>query len=62
LIGVGATGFSITPGGVGALKAMIRSLDAEAIRARMEQLLARPPRDMRKAMSEWARRHSVTIG
>ena len=62
LIGIGATGFSITPGGVGALKAMIRSLDAEAIRGRMEQLLARPPRDMRKALSEWARRHGVTIG
>ena len=61
LIGIGATGFSITPGGVGALKAMIRSLDAEAIRGRMEQLLAKPPRDMRKALSEWARRHSVTI-
>ena len=41
---------------------MIRSLDAEAIRGRMEQLLARPPRDMRKALSEWARRHGVTIG
>jgi phosphotransferase system enzyme I (PtsP) len=41
---------------------MVRSLDAAAIRARLEQLLAKPPRDVRKAMNDWARRHSVTIG
>jgi phosphotransferase system enzyme I (PtsP) len=62
LIGVGAENFSITPAGVGPLKAMIRTLDASAIRGRMEQMLARPPRDMRKALTDWARRHSVTIG
>jgi phosphotransferase system, enzyme I, PtsP len=62
LIGIGAEAFSITPAGVGPVKAMVRSLDASAARARLEQLLARPPRDMRKALSDWARRHSVTIG
>jgi phosphotransferase system enzyme I (PtsP) len=62
LIGIGAENFSITPAGVGPLKAMIRTLDASAIRGRMEQMLARPPRDMRKALTDWARRHSVTIG
>jgi phosphotransferase system enzyme I (PtsP) len=62
LIGIGADNFSITPAGVGPLKAMIRSLDAAAIRSRMEQVLARPPRDMRKALTDWARRHNVTIG
>ena len=41
---------------------MVRSLDAAAIRSRMEQLLAKPPKDMRKALAEWARRHNVTIG
>jgi phosphotransferase system enzyme I (PtsP) len=61
LLGLGATKFSITPAGVGPLKAMIRSVDASALKARMEQLLARPPRDMRKALSDWARRHGVTI-
>jgi phosphotransferase system enzyme I (PtsP) len=61
LIGIGAVNFSITPAGVGPLKAMIRSLDAAAIRGRMEQLLARPPRDVRKALTEWARRHGVVI-
>ncbi|HEY8434097.1 MAG TPA: phosphoenolpyruvate--protein phosphotransferase, partial [Sphingomicrobium sp.] len=62
LIGLGAEKFSITPAGVGPVKAMVRSLDASAVRSRLDQLLARPPRDMRKALTDWARRHSVTIG
>jgi phosphotransferase system enzyme I (PtsP) len=62
LIGIGAENFSITPAGVGPVKAMIRSLDAAAVRTRLDQLLARPPRDMRKALRDWAKRHSVTIG
>ncbi len=62
LIGIGAEGFSITPAGVGPVKAMVRSLDAAAARARLEQLLAKPPKDMRKALSDWAKRHSVVIG
>src|SRR6476659_2278276 len=57
LIGIGAEKFSITPAGVGPLKAMIRSLDAAAIRSRMEQLLAKPPKDMRKALTAWPKRH-----
>jgi phosphotransferase system enzyme I (PtsP) len=62
LIGIGAENLSITPAGVGPVKAMIRSLDAASLRARLDQLLARPPKDMRKALTDWARRHSVTIG
>jgi phosphotransferase system enzyme I (PtsP) len=62
LVGLGAENFSITPAGVGPVKAMVRSLDAAAIRSRMDQLLGKPPRDMRKALSEWARKHDVTIG
>jgi phosphotransferase system enzyme I (PtsP) len=62
LIGIGAEKFSITPAAVGPLKAMVRSLDAAAIRGRMDQLLARPPKDMRKALGDWARRHNVVIG
>jgi phosphotransferase system enzyme I (PtsP) len=62
LIGIGADRLSITPAGVGPVKAMVRSLDAGAARARLDQLLAKPPKDMRKALTDWARRHSVTIG
>ena len=61
LVGIGAKNFSITPAGIGPLKAMVRSLDASAIRTRMDQLLAKPPKDMRKALGDWARRHRVTI-
>jgi phosphotransferase system enzyme I (PtsP) len=62
LIGVGIENFSITPAAVGPVKAMIRSLDAGAIQAKMEQLLARPPRDMRKTLTDWARKHGVVLG
>src|SRR6476661_8785362 len=61
LIGLGAVNFSITPAAVGPVKAMIRSIDAAAIQTRMSQLLAKPPKDMRKALGDWARRHNVII-
>ena len=41
---------------------MTRSLDAAAIKSRMDQLLAKPPKDVRKALTDWAKRHNVTIG
>ena len=61
LIGIGAENFSITPAAVGPIKAMVRSLDAGAVRQRLDQLLKRPPRNLRKALADWARRHSVAI-
>ncbi|HYI42491.1 MAG TPA: phosphoenolpyruvate--protein phosphotransferase, partial [Sphingomicrobium sp.] len=62
LIGLGADKFSITPAAVGPIKAMVRSLDVAAIRTRMQQLLQKPPPDMRRALTDWARRHRVLIG
>ena len=62
LVGIGAENFSITPAAVGTIKAMIRSVDAAAVRARVGQLIERPPRNMRKTLGEWARRHNVAIG
>lgn len=61
LIGLGVEDFSITPAAVGPIKAMVRSLDVAKVRTRMEQLLEKPPANMRKALSDWARRHSVAI-
>jgi len=61
LIGIGAANFSITPAGVGPVKAMVRSLDAGAVRKKLDKLLASPPRDMRKALSDWARRNGVVV-
>ncbi len=62
LIGIGLTNFSITPAAVGPVKAMVRSLDAALLRARMDKLLAKPPRDMRKTLTDWAKRHAVALG
>ena len=62
LIGIGLTSFSITPAAVGPVKAMVRSLDSGAVRARMDKLLAKPPRDMRKTLLDWAKRHGVALG
>ena len=61
LIGIGAENFSITPAAVGPVKAMVRSLDAGAVRQRLDQLLSRPPRNLRKALTDWARKHSVAV-
>ena len=61
LVGIGLRKLSITPAAVGPIKAMVRSLDGAAITARMEVLLAKPPRDMRKALHDWAKRHRVAI-
>ncbi|MCA1749691.1 MAG: phosphoenolpyruvate--protein phosphotransferase [Parasphingopyxis sp.] len=61
LIGIGIEQVSITPAAVGALKAMIRSLDAGALRQRMEEWLAQPPDDLRHALLDWAETRSVAI-
>jgi len=62
LIAIGISNFSITPAAIGPVKAMVRSLDAAAARARMEKLLAKPPKDMRKTLHDWAKRHGVALG
>jgi phosphotransferase system enzyme I (PtsP) len=61
LIGIGIDSFSITPAAVGPVKAMVRSIDAAAVRERVEALLAKPPANMRKALGDWAKRHRVAI-
>jgi phosphotransferase system enzyme I (PtsP) len=61
LIGVGIKRLSITPAAIGPVKAMIRSLDAAALREDMKQLLAKPPRAMRDELGRWAQSHGVEI-
>ena len=61
LIGLGIEDFSITPAAVGPIKGMVRSLDVSKVRTRMEQLLEKPPANMRKTLTDWARRHGVVI-
>lgn len=61
LIGLGVERLSITPAAVGPVKAMIRSLDAAALRGQMEQWLATPPADMRATLTAWAESNKVAI-
>jgi len=62
LIGLGIERLSITPAAIGPVKAMIRTLDAAALRARMPGWLAAPPRDLRALLTGWAVENGVNIG
>ena len=61
LIALGIDRLSITPAAVGPIKAMIRSLDRAAAMAFLDTLLARPPRDVRGALSDWATQNGVEL-
>ena len=61
LIGLGIGRLSITPAAVGPVKAMIRSLDAAAIRAEMPALLATTARSLRPVLSEFADKKGIEI-
>jgi len=61
LIGIGIRNFSITPAAIGPVKAMVRSLDVGAIETKMAGLLARPGRDTRRVLTDWARRKGVKL-
>ncbi|TZG24670.1 phosphoenolpyruvate--protein phosphotransferase [Sphingomonas montanisoli] len=61
LIGLGIDRLSITPAAIGPVKAMIRSLDAGALRALMPELLTRRSRSMRDDLAGWAAQEGVAI-
>ena len=62
LLGLGIERLSITPAGVGPVKAMIRSLDLGALRADMPAILAQPAPNPREQYRSWAERHQVDLG
>ncbi|ABF53858.1 phosphoenolpyruvate--protein phosphotransferase [Sphingopyxis alaskensis] len=62
LLGLGIERLSITPAGVGPVKAMIRSLDLGALRADMPAMLAQPAPDPRGQYEQWALAHQVDLG
>lgn len=62
LLGVGIERLSITPAGVGPVKAMIRSLDLGALRADIPAMLAQPSSDPRGQYRAWAEKHRVDLG
>lgn len=61
LLGIGIERLSITPFAVGPVKAMVRTLDLGALRARMAEWLAHPPADLRAALSDWAMAEQVEL-
>ena len=62
LLGLGIERLSITPAGVGPVKAMIRSLDLNALRADMPAILAQPTANPRGQYRDWATSHGVDLG
>ena len=38
-----------------------RSIDAAAVRSKMEGLLANPPANLRKSLTDWGKRHRVAL-
>ncbi len=61
LIGLGIDRLSITPAAVGPVKAMIRSLDAGALRTAMPGFLAQKCRNLRGDLTAWASAGAVEI-
>ena len=61
LIGIGLKRLSITPAAVGAIKAMVRSLDAAAITDEMAMILASPTGSIRERLTAWAQSQGVEI-
>jgi len=61
LIGLGFRSLSVSPASVGPVKAMIRSLDASRITARLDGLLERGDGDIRSALKAFAESDSVEI-
>ncbi|WP_298022203.1 phosphoenolpyruvate--protein phosphotransferase, partial [uncultured Parasphingopyxis sp.] len=61
LMGIGIERLSITPAAVGAIKAMIRSVDLSLLREQMKEWLAYPPHDMRTALLDYAEQRGVAI-
>ena len=62
LLGVGIERLSITPAGVGPVKAMIRSLDLATLRRDIPAILAQPSSSPRGQYEDWAKAHGVDLG
>jgi phosphotransferase system enzyme I (PtsP) len=61
LLGLGIDRLSITPIAVGPIKAMVRSLDLEKLKAEMDGWLIKPPPNLRETLLAWANAHAVEL-
>ena len=62
LIGIGIKNLSITPAGIGPIKAMVRSLDRAAIVRQVEAMLSRPTENFRAELEQWAAAQQIELG
>lgn len=61
LIGLGFRSISMAPAAVGSVKALILSLDAAEIEGEMDRLIARGEKNMRQALTRFARKAGVEV-
>lgn len=61
LIGAGLRSFSMPPSGVGAVKAMLRSVDVKHLQQFVQQLLGSSESSARRQLEEYAKDHNVVI-
>ncbi len=59
LIGLGFRSISMAPAAVGTIKAMILSLDATEVEGEVERLLTRGEKDIRQALTRFARKSGI---
>ena len=61
LLGVGIRRLSITPAAVAPIKDLVRKVDLCAITEAMEGWLAKPPRNLRETLAQWAAERGLGI-
>jgi phosphotransferase system enzyme I (PtsP) len=61
LVGLGFRSLSLSPASIGPVKTMIRSLDASRIAARIDELIASPPADIRAALRQLAEGDGIEL-
>jgi phosphotransferase system, enzyme I, PtsP len=61
LIGLGIRRLSITPASVGPIKQLVRQLDVGQLEMAMASWLAKPPADMRAALTDWAAAQGIAL-
>jgi phosphotransferase system enzyme I (PtsP) len=61
LIALGYRSLSMSPGGIGPVKAMLRSMDVGIVRSYLDPLLAGSPRTLRCKLRNFAIDHGIAI-
>jgi phosphotransferase system, enzyme I, PtsP len=62
LIGIGIDRLSITPAGIGPIKAMIRTMDHTKTVKKIASLLDKPTENMRAELTKWAVQQKIEVG